>query len=101
MNLDEKSYVEQQVANRSKSLVISYVLWFFLGALGGHRFYYGKTCSAIVLLLITLFTSWWSFGIFMFIWLIIDALLIPSWKRRNEQSIREQAISEVKIMSNN
>nr|WP_263314529.1 TM2 domain-containing protein [Mammaliicoccus sp. Marseille-Q6498] len=101
MNLDEKTYVETQVANRSKSLGVSYLLWFFLGAIGAHRFYYGKTGSAIVILLLTLFTSWWTFGIIVLIWLIIDAFLIPSWKRKHEHSIREQATSEVKMMSNN
>ena len=29
MNLEEKSYIEQQVTNRGKSTAVSYVLWFF------------------------------------------------------------------------
>lgn len=100
MNLDEKSYIEQQVTNRSKSTVIGYVLWFFLGSFGGHRFYFGKTGSAIGLIALTLLVSWWTFGIPTFIWIIIDAFLIPSWQKADEQKIRAQATSEVQFMRN-
>ena len=100
MNLDEKSYIEQQVANRSKSTGIAYLLWFFLGSFGGHRFYFGKTGSAIGLIALTLLVSWWTLGIPTFIWIIIDAFLIPSWKHKDQQVIREQATSEVKFMKN-
>lgn len=101
MNLNEKSYIEQQVANRSKSTGIAYVLWFFLGGFGGHRFYFGKTGSAIGLLALTLLVSWWTFGIPTFIWVIVDAFIIPSWVRRNEEMIRKQATDEVLMMKNN
>ncbi|NWK84736.1 TM2 domain-containing protein [Staphylococcus sp. GSSP0090] len=100
MDLNEKSYIEQQVANRSKSIGIAYVLWFFLGSFGGHRFYFGKTGSAIGLLALTLLISWWTFGIPTFIWIIIDAFIIPSWVRRNEEMIRKQATDEVLMMKN-
>ncbi|MFQ3844662.1 TM2 domain-containing protein [Staphylococcus pseudoxylosus] len=100
MNLDEASYIEQQVTNRSKSAGIAYLLWFFFGSLGGHRFYFGKTGSAIGLIAVTLLVSWWTFGIPTFIWVIIDAFLIPSWKYKNQQTIRKQASAEVKFMKN-
>ena len=29
MNLEEKTYIEQQVDNRSKTTLVSYLLWFF------------------------------------------------------------------------
>ena len=67
----------------SKSLVLAYVLWFFLGAFGIHRFYLGKTVTGVVMLLLTLVglaTSVLGIGlIFLFIvaiWWILDALLI-------------------------
>lgn len=101
MDLNEKSYIEQQVANRSKSTVIAYVLWFFLGGFGGHRFYFGKTGSAIGLLALTLLISWWTFGIPTFIWVIIDAFIIPSWVKKDEEMVRKQATDEVLMMKNN
>ena len=33
-----KTYIEQQVDNRSKTTLVSYLLWFFLGGFGAHRF---------------------------------------------------------------
>ena len=38
-----------------KSMGLSYVLWFFLGVFGGHRFYHGKNGTAVAQLLLTIF----------------------------------------------
>lgn len=66
-----------------KSAVIAYVLWFFLGLLGAHRFYLGKTFSAIVMLALTLIgylTLAVGIGFIILaivaLWWIIDAVLI-------------------------
>ncbi len=37
-----------------KSLGVTYLLWFFLSTLGDHRFYMGKTGSAIAILVLTI-----------------------------------------------
>jgi len=62
------------------SKVVGYLIWFFLGLLGAHRFYYGKPISGIV----------WFFtaGLLGIGW-IVDAFLIPSMDEeadRNYQS---------------
>lgn len=69
-----------------KSVLIAYVLWFFLGFLGGHRFYMGKTGTAIAQLLMFLsaiVTSVILIGglifIALIIWVLIDAFRIPGW----------------------
>jgi TM2 domain-containing membrane protein YozV len=71
------------LANK-KSTGVAYLLWFFLGMLGAHRFYAGRTGSAVVLLLLTLLGFLLSFvviGLFVLIipglWVLIDAFLIP------------------------
>jgi TM2 domain-containing membrane protein YozV len=62
-----------------KSTGVSYLLWFFVGGLGGHRFYLGQTGTAITQLLLgllgwlPLFLGWVALGI----WLLVDAFLIP------------------------
>lgn len=68
---------------RKKSMVLAYLLWWFLGAFGAHRFYLGRTGSAIAMLLITLCSFVLVFiliGVFGFvaigIWWLIDAFLI-------------------------
>ena len=39
---------------RRRSTAVAYLLWFFLGLLGVHRFYAGETRSAVVMLLMQL-----------------------------------------------
>lgn len=71
-----------------KSVGVTYLLWFFLGGLGGHRFYAGKTGSAIAILALTLLgllLSMVGIGLFLLaivgIWVLVDAFLIPGWIR--------------------
>lgn len=77
--------IKQQLifeANR-KSTGASYLLWFFLGGFGAHRFYLGRTGSGIAQLLlgllgwVPLFLGWVVLGI----WWLIDAFLIPDMIR--------------------
>ena len=86
--------VRQQLlfeANR-KSTGAAYLLWFFLGGFGAHRFYLGRTASGVGQLLllffgwIPLFTGWIVLGI----WWLIDAFLIPDIIRvDNLQTIQD------------
>lgn len=64
-------------ANR-KSAGVAYLLWFFVGGFGAHRFYLGRTGTAIAQLMLLLlgwlplFTGWIALGI----WLIVDLFLV-------------------------
>lgn len=53
---------------KRKSILVTYLLWFFLGLLGIHKFYLGKTFWGVVYL----FTG----GIFFIGW-FIDLFTIP------------------------
>jgi len=71
-----------------KSMLLAYVLWFFLGSLGIHRFYLGATRSAIILLVLTILSVVLSvvgvgplLGLVVVIWLIVDIFLIPGMVR--------------------
>lgn len=55
-----------------RDIVIAYLLWFFFGCLGVHRFYCGKVISGVIWLL--------TGGLFLIGW-IIDIFLIPSMVR--------------------
>lgn len=65
-------------------MVVAYVLWFFLGQLGVHRFYLGKTTTGIIQAALTvvgwltvfIFIGWAFLGI-LWVWLIVDLFLIP------------------------
>jgi len=73
-------------ANR-KSMAVSYLLWFFVGVFGGHRFYNGRTGTAVTQLLMWIFgamlVSVFGLGLLLLVplglWLLLDAFLIPGW----------------------
>ncbi len=76
-----------------RSACLAYLLLFFCGGLGVHRFYLGYTNSALIMLILTivaalLLTS--GIGLLLFIpiglWVLADLCLIPEMtRRRNEQ----------------
>jgi TM2 domain-containing membrane protein YozV len=75
-------------ANR-KSTGVAYLLWFFFGALGGHRFYLGSIGTAViqlVLLILGVLTSAVGIGLLILsalgLWLFIDLFLIPGIARK-------------------
>lgn len=81
----EAERMMQYDANK-KSMLIAYLLWFFLGTLAVHRFYLGASKSALVMLAMWLVfgaLSGMTLGIFGFlllipgIWLFLDLFLIP------------------------
>jgi TM2 domain-containing membrane protein YozV len=73
-------------ANR-KSMAVSYLLWIFVGVFGGHRFYNGRTGTAVTQLLMWIFgamlVSVFGLGLLLLVplglWLLLDAFLIPGW----------------------
>ncbi len=73
---------------RSRSALLAYILWFFLGMFGAHRMYAGRVPSGILQLLIHGF-GWlttpiligWLFIAVWALWWVIDAFLIPGWIR--------------------
>lgn len=84
-------------ANR-KSMTVSYLLWLFVGVLGGHRFYNGRTGTAVTQLLLWLFGAMsvaaFGLGLLLLIplglWLLLDAFLIPGWVDRHNNALAEQ-----------
>jgi len=62
-----------------KSRTVDALLCFFLGVFGAHRFYEGKTGSAILMLCV----SWATFGI----WWLIDLIFIVVGKGTDKDGL--------------
>jgi TM2 domain-containing membrane protein YozV len=81
-----------------KSMAASYILWFFVGAFGGHRFYNGRTGTAAAQLVMCLvgFMTVLAFGAGLLLlvplglWLLADAFLIPGWVTTHNAQLARQ-----------
>ncbi len=96
MSLQSEMLVEQKVSNAQKSTGTAYLLWFFLGGFGAHRFYLGKTGTAVTQLIITLIGCFTLFPLIITgIWWIVDAFLIPGIIQGHTEQTRRDARLEV------
>lgn len=68
---------------QQKKLVIAYILWFFFGAIGAHRFYLSqyKSAFAMIVLGVAVLLSHFAMPIVIVYgaWWLFDALLIPGY----------------------
>lgn len=70
---------QAQYDNEKKSEGVAYALWFFLGAVGGHRFYTGDTGIALGML----FTLG-GLGV----WSLIDVFFVGKRVREYNESVQ-------------
>ncbi len=79
---------------QKKSAVVAYLLWWFLGTFGAHRFYLGRIGTASAMLIIHIF-SWLLTIIFIgfigvfaiIVWWFVDAFLIPGIVRQHNMRL--------------
>jgi TM2 domain-containing membrane protein YozV len=70
-----------------KTALVAYILWFFVGGFGGHNFYLGRIGPAVAQLILTLTLI----GIIItMVWVLVDAFLIPSWIRQQNNLLAAQ-----------
>ena len=86
--MSDASKMMQYDANK-KSAGIAYLLWFFLGMFGAHRFYLSQTGTGVAILVLTVFSFLLMIvGIGFFtiwipgIWVFVDLFLIPGMARK-------------------
>jgi TM2 domain-containing membrane protein YozV len=92
--MDENLKQQLMFEESRKSTGVSYLLWFFLGGFGAHRFYLGRPISGVAQLAlglfgwIPLFVGWMLLGA----WWLVDAFLIPKLVRTdNVRTLQEIA----------
>ncbi len=70
-----------------KTALVAYLLWFFVGLLGGHNFYLKRTGVAVTQLILSLTLV----GILItIVWVVVDAFLIPGWVRDQNNLLAKQ-----------
>jgi len=97
LTTQQQILIEQRVTNEAKSIAVAYVLWFFTGSLGGHRYYLGRTGSAVamtILFVLGLLTIAFGVGaVFLAavgVWALVDAFLIPGMVQELRTKLRDE-----------
>ena len=108
LNTQQQMLVEQRLSNEKKSTGTAYLLWFFLSGFAAHRFYLGKTGSAVLILVLFwggLILSVVVVGIGLLIafaiWWIVDGFLIPQMIQDDMNVKRSRIMNEVALMTGN
>lgn len=83
--------IQLEMNKRQKSNVTAWLLWLFLGGVGGHRYYLGKTVTAIIMT--------FTLG-FIGIWTIIDAFLLSGIIKKANEDIEAEIIGQIKTINN-
>ena len=94
LSTEDLLFVNSEVEKRKRNLVVAYLLWFFVGTFGAHRYYFGKTKSAIAMTLIVVLTL--GLGLLVTgIWAFVDAFLMPKWSREEIAIIEQETIEHL------
>ncbi|WP_091950306.1 TM2 domain-containing protein [Phyllobacterium sp. YR620] len=101
LSTNEQILIEQRISNDAKSMFAAYLLWFFLGGFGIHRFYLGRGGSGALMCFMCIagiVTYLVVIGIFLLIfvgiWWLIDIFLIPGMISKQKGDIRARLTAE-------
>lgn len=88
LTAEQLAIVQSEYGKKEKSKLTMYILWWFTGVLGGHRYYLGDIGYAIGMTL-----TLGGLGI----WALIDVFLIGSRREKINDRIENEIIQNVKI----
>ncbi|QDX92831.1 hypothetical protein C2W64_00426 [Brevibacillus laterosporus] len=98
LTTDQQLMVNAEFDKRKRSKGIAYLLWIFLGTIGGHRFYSGDTGIAIGMIAVW-FISWFLLFVPIAIWIIIDVFLIGKRIDKLNEQLEITIIQKVKMIN--
>lgn len=109
MSTQQLQLVTSEMGKRQKSVGVSYLLWFFLGGLGLHKFYLGNTAWGLAYLIVTLLGIIIGFltlgigfiilAIFPGLALLYDLFTLPSQARAANEQVEAYILDEVAATS--
>lgn len=89
LNGEQLAILQGEMSKKAKSKTLVYVFWFFLGILGGHRFYLGDTGRGVAMLL-----TLGGLGI----WTLIDVFFIGKRCEEKNEALELETIQQIKAM---
>lgn len=92
LSAEQLAMVQSEVNQKSKSKGIAYALWWFTGAIGGHRYYVGDIGMGIGMTL--------TLGGLGF-WALIDAFFIGKRVEQKNEELEFRIIQQVKTITQN
>ena len=104
LTTEERILIEQHVTNSAKSPAAAYLLWFFLGWAGIHRFYLGRMGSGLAMLLLNVIgglTVVFIVGFFLLgiwaLWWIVDLFLISGMIDAQKSALRNSLTQQALV----
>jgi TM2 domain-containing membrane protein YozV len=91
LSSEELQLLSTEMAKKQKSTGTTWLLWFFTGGFGGHRFYLGKTGTAVAQLL-----TLGGLGI----WTFIDLFLLNGMIKDTNDKVENEIIQEIRLYAN-
>ena len=88
---EDLQLLSSEMNKKQKSTGTTWLLWFFTGGFGGHRFYLGKTGTGVAMLL-----TLGGLGV----WTFIDLFLLNGMIKDTNEQIENEIISEIRLMKN-
>lgn len=107
LSTEEQILIEQKVTNHAKSAGAAYLLWFFVGWAGAHRFYLGRPGTAVTMLLLNVVG--WLTAVFVIgfvflavfgIWWLVDLFLIGGMIEAQKNAVRSALTQEALVRQN-
>ena len=89
--------LENDMQKMAKKPVIAWLLWFFLGMFGAHRFYLGHTKVGVGMVVSLIFTG----GVVTLFWWIIEAITLSNRIKQVNENIESQLIMRYELMQKN
>jgi TM2 domain-containing membrane protein YozV len=84
--------LDMEMKRKGKEMVIAYAFWFFLGVFGAHRFYLGRTGSAVAQLVLSITIIGM---IITGIWALIDAFLIYNYVNEHNDAVENRLLNDI------
>lgn len=87
---EQLQLLASEMSKKQKTGGIAWLLWFFTGGIGGHRFYLGRTGTGVAMLL-----TLGGLGI----WTLVDLFLLSSMIRDTNEKVENEIISEIRLIN--